>query len=25
VGSGMFLYYREHLRGQAVAAETPLR
>jgi len=25
VGSGMFLYYREHLRGQSVAAETPLR
>jgi hypothetical protein len=25
VGSGMYLYYREHLRGQAVATETPLR
>jgi drug/metabolite transporter (DMT)-like permease len=25
VGSGMFLYYREHIRGQAVAVETPLR
>ncbi len=25
VGSGMFLYYREHLRGQVVATETPLR
>ena len=25
VGSGIFLYYREHLKGQHVAAETPLR
>jgi drug/metabolite transporter (DMT)-like permease len=25
VGSGMFLYYREHLRGQEIAVETPLR
>jgi len=25
VGSGIFLFYREHLKGQKMAAESPLR